>query len=280
MDRCIVVVPCYNEAARLDTAALRQFIAQGHPQRFLLVNDGSTDDTAAVLEALRRCNPQRFDVCHLPRNMGKAEAVRQGVLRALSSPVDAVGFWDADLATPLEALPQFCELLKRNPRLQMVIGARVRLLGRSIERRLLRHWLGRLFATVASAVLRLPVYDTQCGAKLFRVSAETRALFDQPFRTHWIFDVELLARFVRGRDRRGGEPAETAIYELPLSRWRDVAGSKVKARDFFTSFFELIRIYWIYLRPGVAAATPVSVRSPDEAATRRGGDSSRRQRAA
>jgi glycosyltransferase involved in cell wall biosynthesis len=280
MDRCIIVVPCYNEAARLDTGAFQEFVARGHPQRFLLVNDGSTDDTAAVLETLRRWNPGRFDVYHLPRNTGKAEAVRRGVLRALSSGVESVGFWDADLATPLEAIPQFCELLRLNPRLQMVIGARVKLLGRKIQRRFVRHCLGRLFATIASMILRLPIYDTQCGAKLFRVSAETRALFDQPFRTNWVFDVELLARFVRGRKAGSLPAAEDAIYELPLSQWRDVAGSNVKARDFFKSFFELLQIYWVYLRPGTAAAAPVSIPSADEAATGHPDVSHRRHRAA
>jgi glycosyltransferase involved in cell wall biosynthesis len=281
MDRCIIVVPCYNEAARLDTGAFQQFVAQGHPQRFLLVNDGSTDDTATVLETLRRWNPDRFDVYHLPRNMGKAEAVRRGVLRALDSRVDLVGFWDADLATPLEAISQFCDLLGNNPRLQMVIGARVKLLGRDIQRRFARHLLGRLFASVASVVLRLPVYDTQCGAKLFRVSPETRALFDRPFRTNWIFDVELLARFVRGRKAGSLPAAENAVYELPLSQWRDVAGSKVKVRDFFKSFFELVEIYWIYLRPGAAAAMPpASLPSADDAATGHPDVSHPRRRAA
>jgi len=281
MDRCIIVIPCYNEAARLDAGAFRQFVARGHPQRFLFVNDGSTDDTASVLETLRRGNPNRFDVYHLPRNMGKAEAVRRGMLRALSSGGDSVGYWDADLATPLEAIPQFCGLLGSNPRLQIVIGARVKLLGRDIQRRFVRHLLGRLFATVASVVLRLPVYDTQCGAKLFRVSPETRVLFGRPFRTNWIFDVELLARFVRGRKAGSLPAAEDAIYELPLGQWRDVAGSKVKVRDFFKSFFELVEIYWIYLRPGAAAAVPaVPLPSADDAAAAHPDVSRRRQRAA
>lgn len=265
MDNCTVVVPCYNEAARLDTGAFRQFVAQGHPQRFLLVNDGSTDDTAAVLDTLGRWNPDRFEVHHLPRNLGKAEAVRQGMLRALAGHADSVGFWDADLATPLCAIPEFCELLKRNPRLQMVIGARVKLLGRTIERRMLRHYLGRLFATAASVVLGLPVYDTQCGAKLFRVSPEIHALFDQPFRTNWVFDVELLARLIRSRKAAALDPVEEIVYELPLHQWRDVAGSNVKARDFFKSFLELTRIYWTYLRPGAAAA-PVVIRPARDAA--------------
>ena len=289
MDNCIVVVPCYNEAARLDTHAFRQFAAQGHPQRFLFVDDGSTDDTSEVLETLRRYSPQRFDVCRLPHNMGKAEAVRQGMLRALRSRVDSVGFWDADLATPLEAIPQFCRILRRNPRMQMVIGVRLKLLGRSIERRIVRHCLGRIFARAASLVLGLPVCDTQCGAKLFRASPEVHALFQQPFYTNWVFDVELLARLIHGRKagrKSAGAPpplddsketVENCIYELPLDRWRDVAGSKVRARDFFKSFFELAHIYWSYLRPGVAP-TPAPVPSADDA--QRADDSSRGRRAA
>ena len=260
MTTCTIVIPCYNESARLDVEAFRRFVTPVHRVRFLLVDDGSTDDTATVLDGLRASDPARFAVHSLSRNRGKAEAVRQGILRALEGDADAVGFWDADLATPLEAIPEFCDRLAANPALRMVFGARVKLLGRHVERSAVRHYLGRVFATAASTVLGLPIYDTQCGAKLFRAGDETRALFTQPFRTNWIFDVEILARFRRlcrsaelgplelGPPELG--PPEQAIYELPLSRWRDVAGSKVKPHDFFKAFFELGTIYWTYLRRG------------------------------
>jgi hypothetical protein len=184
----------------------------------------------------------------LPRNSGKAEAVRQGMLKALTQDPAFVGYWDADLATPLDAIPQFMDVLSAKPELQLAIGSRVRLLGRSIDRRPTRHYLGRVFATAASLVLRLPVYDTQCGAKLIRVSPATRGLFAQPFRTNWVFDVELLARFLQSYPRKTGFSAVDSIYEIPLIEWRDVEGSKVKARDFFKSFFELLAIYRAYRR--------------------------------
>jgi len=251
MGHSILVVPCYNEAARLDVAAFRRFAAE-HPQRFLFVNDGSTDATHDVLAKLHESDPRRFLLFDLPRNQGKAEAVRQGVLRAFEEGCDYVGYWDADLATPLAVIPQLHDFLETRPDIQIVVGARVRLLGRRIERRALRHYLGRVFATAASLTLGLAIYDTQCGAKLLRAGEETRRLFEEPFRTNWIFDVEMLARFVRGRRASGGEPAESAIYEWPLDEWRDVAGSKVKLRDFLKALFGMATIYWTYLRPGTS----------------------------
>jgi SAM-dependent methyltransferase len=239
--RCAIVVPCFDEAARLDAAAFHRFALEGHGCRFLFVDDGSTDATPAILEALRELDPERFAVKRLAHNAGKAEAVRLGMLDAIDSGAELAGYWDADLSTPLDAIPAFCEILAKTPELQMVLGSRVRLLGRSIQRTPLRHYLGRVFATFASLVLELPVYDTQCGAKLFRSSPETRALFAKPWRTNWIFDVELLARFVRER-RRAGASAGAAIHEAPLERWRDVAGSKLGPADFVRAAFQLLRV--------------------------------------
>ncbi len=113
---------------------------------------------------------------------------------------------------------------------------------------MVRHYPGRVFATLVSIALRLPIYDTQCGAKLFRVSPEIRALFEAPFRSNWAFDVELIARFLRARRLAGGPPPEDAIYEKALHQWRDVAGSKVKPWDCILALFELWVIYWTYLR--------------------------------
>jgi dolichyl-phosphate beta-glucosyltransferase len=252
----IIVIPCYNEAQRLQIQKFKDYVSAGHPQRFLFVNDGSTDSTLKVLQTLHDEAPEHFAVCDLPRNVGKAEAVRRGVLRAFDAAPDYLGYWDADLATPLEAIPDFCALLDARPDLEMVFGASVRLLGRSIERRALRHYLGRIFATAASVVLGMGIYDTQCGAKLFRASPAIRSLFEAPFLTRWLFDVEILARLLQARRGIQLPPAEDIIYELPLHAWHDVAGSKVKARDFAKAFLALARIYWHYLRPRAPLRPP------------------------
>jgi dolichyl-phosphate beta-glucosyltransferase len=131
----IIVIPCYNEAGRLPVHTFQTFTCERHALRFLCVNDGNTDDTWQVLQALHTSAPHRFVIYHLRKNAGKAEAVRQEILRALMSDADYVGYWDADLATPLETISAFCELLDARTDLLIVFGARVRLLGRTIARR-------------------------------------------------------------------------------------------------------------------------------------------------
>jgi dolichyl-phosphate beta-glucosyltransferase len=251
MNTCIIVVPCFNESARLRTGEFLEFV-RGAPQvRFLLVDDGSTDDTLDVVRGLANRDPRHFEVFSLPRNVGKAEAVRLGVLRALERRPEIVGFWDADLATPLRSVSHFRAVLAERTDLLMVIGSRVRLLGRAIDRRGLRHLLGRLFAIAASNVLGVAVYDTQCGAKLFRAGPATAALFDRSFCARWVFDVELLARLTR--QPAGALAAKDLIYEVPLAEWRDVPGSKLRPRDFARAVLDLARIWWRYGRPGARA---------------------------
>src|SRR5262249_3624494 len=150
------------------------------------VNDGSTDATLEVLHDLRRRRPEGFTICDLSRNGGKAEAVRQGLLRAFEAEPDYVGYWDADLSTPLDAVLTFGWLLDSRRDIDMVFGARVSLLGRAVARQPLRHYLGRVFATAASIALGIGFYDTQCGAKLFRASREIKALFESRFSSRWI----------------------------------------------------------------------------------------------
>ena len=248
MSRAVVVIPCWNEARRLDAEAFLRFDARGCDVRFLFVDDGSTDGTRQVLARLALADPARFQVLALERNLGKAEAVRQGMLQACASGSDHAGFWDADLATPLEEIPRFVELLDRRPGIEMVFGSRVALLGRSIERRAIRHYAGRVFATAVSLALGLPVYDTQCGAKIFRNTPAVAALFAEPFRSRWIFDVEIVARLVRARRGTSLTAPRDAIHELPLDRWRDVRGSKIGVLDYLRAALQLVGLWWRYLR--------------------------------
>lgn len=241
-----IVVPCYNEAKRFNTVEFQSFAKQHADVSFLFVNDGSTDDTLGTLEAFVSESPQQHSIHSLSRNRGKAEAVRQGLLQALSAKPSFVGFWDADLSTPLDAIPELMAVFDERRNIDIVMAARVQLLGRQIVRKPARHYAGRVFATLASMLLRLAVYDTQCGAKLFRVSDSFAETLAEPFETDWVFDVELLRRLAIARKRAGEPPLEQATFEFPLHRWTDVAGSKLKAKDLPAALFDLARIHLRY----------------------------------
>lgn len=315
-----IVVPCYNEAARLRVADFVAFARDPEMRaRLLFVNDGSTDGTLDVLRKARKECPERIDVLNLALNVGKAEAVRLGMRRALrcgdptavsephprsrrTPPPPFVGFWDADLATPLDHVRLFRDVFADRPGTDMVFGARVGLLGRDIRRSARRHYVGRVFATLASLALRVPVYDTQCGAKLFRADGDLRAALSEPFDTRWVFDCELIGRYASLRrarddaeDANGGASAARrekkrtrrmtttestksapvlrgvakkprragvaeSIYEYPLHRWEDVAGSKVRPSDVVKMAWGLVRLRMKYFarEPWTPTRTPKS----------------------
>jgi glycosyltransferase involved in cell wall biosynthesis len=225
-----LIVPCFNEAHRLD------FNAFTHVQpgiTCLLVDDGSVDDTG---ELLQRHRSEVLHVLQLRHNVGKAEAVRQGILHArtigLLDGVDWVGYWDADLSTPLTEVCSFLAYESLEPvRADGILGSRIYKLGSRIVRSSTRHHLGRWFATFASVLLGLECYDSQCGAKLFRVE-HVECAFGEPFISRWIFDLEILIRL---RDRR--------LIEYPLRTWKDVGGGQLNVfKAAVPTLIDLLRI--------------------------------------
>lgn len=244
----IIIVPCYNEQKRIDIEKFKVFVRHRPGVSFLFVNDGSTDSTLEVLEKLCSANTESFSFLSLPNNVGKAEAIRCGVLKTIELNPKYFGMWDADLAAPLDEIPDFCTVLDNMPNVQMVFGARVKLLGRTIERYPLRHYSGRVAASLISWTLDLPLYDTQCGAKLFRATDQSFSLFREPFKASWIFDVEIVARVIQAWRKGIGDRPEAVIYELPLREWRHKGDSKLQSLDYLRSLGELYLIYRTYLR--------------------------------
>jgi dolichyl-phosphate beta-glucosyltransferase len=260
----VLVVPCFNEASRLQASAFLDFVRQHPSVRFLFVDDGSRDDTAAVHVRMTEQAPGGIRAMRLATNQGKAEAVRRGLLEAMADGPALVGFWDADLSTPLMAIDDFLRVAAKYPDVDLILGSRVLLMGRDIRRRTSRHYLGRVFATAASLALDLPVYDTQCGAKVFRANEALRRVLSAPFRSPWIFDVEILARYIAVPVDDGGRPRQARIYELTVPAWHDIPGSKLKAWDFVRSVGELLAV-WRSRRASLASREPAA---PDRPAHR------------
>lgn len=236
-----VVIPCYNEANRLPAEAFIEFMRQ-HPEwLFCFVNDGSKDATSDVLHRIKETLPQQVLLIDRRQNKGKGESVREGMLLLATQPVKYVGFLDADLATPLHEMRALVQIAE-NSQYTFVCASRVKRMGSSIHRLASRHIIGRFFATLISWSLRLPFYDTQCGAKVFRRDEMTH-VFDRPFISRWLVDVEIIKRF---QQALGFEVSKAKIYEYPLNEWNEVGDSKIGLKDTFRIPMDLLRIHLTY----------------------------------
>jgi glycosyltransferase involved in cell wall biosynthesis len=237
-----IVIPCYNEESRLPVERFSNFLRFNREVSCCFVNDGSSDKTLEVLNSIQKKYPNQVIVLDNEWNLGKAESVRKGMLHLLleGDKFDSVGFLDADLSTSLEELLVLSTFLKEK-NLQAVLGSRIKRLGASIKRSGFRHYIGRVIATFISNITRLPVYDTQCGAKVF-ATENLRSVLGEEFKTKWLFDVELLVRY---RNLLGVQKTQELIYEYPLENWMEVGDSRITKSEFFKIPVELLKLYRI-----------------------------------
>lgn len=240
-NKIIWIVPCFNEENRIDLQQWERLVNDS-AVHILFVNDGSKDGTKKLIKNF--CNgvgrETKLNFLDLEFNQGKAEAVRRGLCWAIEKKYEYVAYADADLATPVNELIRLSEFIMKEKDVQVVMASRVALLGYHIERKMWRHYLGRVFATVASIVLNEVVYDTQCGAKIFRVNDTLMNVLDMPFKTNWTFDVELLGRLL-GKDPEIPDLLQRPrILEVPLQHWCDKPGSKLNLKGMYKAFMQLL----------------------------------------
>lgn len=237
----LLIIPFYNEGFRLDESSLTEMFTHYPSTGFLLINDGSTDQTGTLLDTFAGRHPN-VRALHLAKNSGKAQAIRQGVISTAISDYSYIGYMDADLATPGSELLLMEEFAVKNPIFTLVMGSRIKRLGSEIVRYGYRHYAGRVFATITSQlILKVPVYDTQCGAKVIE-SGLARELFREPFITKWLFDVELLLR-LKAKDKN-----LQGVYEYPLNNWIEKGNSKIKLKELLSFPYQLLKIYFAYGR--------------------------------
>lgn len=236
--KILMIIPCFNEAQRLNILKYKEHATDN--LQFLFADDGSTDETANMISKASKEESEYFHHYIAPANKGKASVIRDAYLENSdwieNEGFEMVGYWDADLATPLFEVATMLKFLnfQDNSNYQAIWASRIQRLGSKINRSPIRHHLGRAFANVTSYFLKVECYDSQCGAKLFTLSAWKEA-FRDPFVTHWVFDVEILLR-LKGKFQ---------VLEYPLQLWTDVPGSKVKI---FKDIFRVLKDIWFLRR--------------------------------
>lgn len=240
-EKVCIVIPCYNEADRFKSPEFLAFLEKASDIDLCFVNDGSKDNTGKVLQQIHASMPERIHVVDYEDNRGKAEAVRSGFLYILSlERYGAIAFADADLATPLAEMVRLITIYQQNPEVLIVMGSRIERMGVTIERKLYRHFTGRIFAAVISMLFHLNAYDTQCGAKVFDAGL-AKIVFEKPFLSHWLFDVEMLLRV-----RNLRPDYNRIIHEIPLNIWLEQGNSKIRFSHLLKMPLQLWKIYFRY----------------------------------
>jgi len=230
-----IVIPCYNEYSRLPLGEFRQFLRVHGDVALCLVDDASTDNTLERFHALQEEYPNQIQILQHSENQGKAEAVRTGILHCYEKELAPnLAYLDADLATSLEECTSLLPYLEHK---SFVFASRILKVGSVVERRFTRFLIGRIIATAISNILGLKVYDTQCGCKVMRAEM-IPILFEEPFHSRWLFDVELFSRILA---HYGPEKAISLMEEVPVKRWVDRGESKVR----LTYFFGLWKDLWV-----------------------------------
>ncbi|WP_372794478.1 glycosyltransferase [Lutibacter sp.] len=235
-DLCIVI-PCYNEEKRLDKNRMFNFLNLEQDVLLCFVNDGSSDNTIGVLDEIKNKYPNNVEAISTQKNVGKAEAVRTGILHCNTHfKHQKIAYLDADLATTLEECFEISKVVKDET--IFAFGSRIQKIDNHIERKMFRFLVGRIIATFISNQLKLNVYDTQCGCKIFK-SELSEKIFTEKFISKWLFDVELFHRIIK---IYGEEKMCKIAKEIPLKSWIDYDDSKVKMTYFFKLWLDLYRI--------------------------------------
>jgi len=231
LPRLSIVVPAYNEAARLPLTLpkMAEFCERHGSVEVLIVDDGSRDTTAAVVQEFAARHPFAR-LLQNPGNRGKGYSVRHGMEKAQG---DWILSTDADLSSPLEEADKLLAAVEKE-KAAAAIGSRA--LDRSlvgVHQDAFREASGRMFNVVMRAATGLPFRDTQCGFKLFRQDA-ARVIFPRQQLDGFGFDVEdLLIARIHG----------FKVVEVPV-RWDNVEGTKVSALTGARAFWDLAVVRW------------------------------------
>ena len=201
--RAVALIPAFNEATSIASVVegVKASVA-----RVIVIDDGSTDGTA------ERARAAGAEVVAHPENRGKGHAVRTGIARVLAGDFTHVLLLDADMQHLPEEAPALLAAAAGT-------GADVILGERRFHRSRMpasRYHANRIGSRVLSWFVGVPVLDTQCGFRVFRVDAL------RPLRlsaSGYEIETEMLVKVLRRGGRLASVPI-TAVYGGQRSKLR------------------------------------------------------------
>ncbi len=228
-----LVIPCYQESGRIGAflAELCEVTHELGGVTIKVVEDGSDAAEAArmsdIIMPLCRKHEHLLPPMFLPQNLGKGGAVYAGWDQGPA--VDWLAFVDADGSCSATEVANLIRRARKQPApLTAVFASRWDQTSSKVQRQWKRRLIGRIFGTLVSTLLHIPIHDSQCGLKLVPRSAYQRIA--PSLRIHgFAFDVELLAAL----HDSGCEFEETSIawHETPGGHVHLIRDSIRMARD-------------------------------------------------
>jgi glycosyltransferase involved in cell wall biosynthesis len=203
--RVAAVIPAFNEARSIAAVVegIRRFV-----DRVVVVDDGSSDETAA------RARAAGAKVIVHAANGGKGTAVRTGLARVFDGDFTHVLLLDGDMQhLPQEAASLIAEAERSGA--EVVVGER-----RFDRERMpaARYYANRIGSRALSWLVGVPIQDTQCGFRVFRVDALRPLTLTA---RGYEIETEMLIK-VRRRGGRVAGVAVTAVYSGQRSKLRPI----------------------------------------------------------
>lgn len=240
-----IVIPVYNEEKRVSSSfrAVINFRNNRHicVEKFIFVNDGSTDSTAALIRGFikrfqgRLACGAKVELISFKQNRGRGYAIKKGLRKVRT---DYALYVDSDLSIPLSNLSRFYKGIKLGS--DLLIGSKKKpgSVARP-QRSLLRQVVGYGHTLVATMLLGPYAWDYQGGFKMFSQKF-IREVMPFTSQERWGLDMEVV--FL-------AKKLNYDFDEVPVV-WRSVdEGSTVKlGRDIRRALSDMlaIRKAWSY----------------------------------
>ncbi len=205
------------------------------------MDDASTDNLDYISYLEKKYKNVYY--LRLTKNLGKANAIRQGLLYASNNTQlnsNILGYLDFDdsiLASEVQRIISlFGDKIKNFNSVDTLWASRVKLNGRYVTRSYLRHFYSRILITLIGFNYPSLPYDSQCGFKLFFNDKRFRQSIQSRFLTKWFIDLEILIRLTQ----IGGKKIN--IWEEPLMSWKETKSSNY---NFMSSFRIAREVFYI-----------------------------------
>ena len=163
-EKCLVVVPTYNERDNLTRLTEQTFRALPETD-LLVVDDSSPDGTGELADELSQ-RDRRVHVVHRPGKLGLGTAYVEGFRWGLARDYDFFFEMDADFSHDPRYLPVLLESARGGA--DVVLGSRYTAGGGTQNWGLLRQLISRGGSLYARGILGVQVKDLTGGFKCFR----------------------------------------------------------------------------------------------------------------